>query len=236
MKEIKILILLASLAWSLSAINCTADNLVQQDAGAWVQAVGEGSLKFIDPSLEKARIWLEGQSHWDDDWYHWSQSFLRVALGYSLTQRATIWVGYTWVPNQTAGKPFISQQDVWPGFRYILPTEYGTVVFRTLLESNFIRGNDVRFHPRQMVRFAHPFDFEPRFSLVVWDEVFFRVNTTQYGGRAGYDQNRAFGGVGWTFNPNVTVELGYLNHDVDDANHINNTMHHIIQGSVFVNF
>ncbi len=236
MKEIKILILLASLAWSLSAINCTADNLVQQDAGAWVQAVGEGSLKFIDPSLEKARIWLEQQTHWDSDWYHWSQSFVRVALGYSLSDRATIWLGYTWTPTQNLGKPFISDQDVWPGFRYILPTEYGTVVFRTLLESNFIRGNEVRFHPRQMVRFAHPFDFEPRLSLVVWDEVFFRVNTTQYGGRAGYDQNRAFGGVGWTFNPNVTVELGYLNQDVDDANHINNTMHHIISSSLFVNF
>lgn len=27
-----------------------------QDAGSWLQIVGEGSLKIVDPSLEKGRI------------------------------------------------------------------------------------------------------------------------------------------------------------------------------------
>ncbi len=44
-----------------------ADDLLQ-DAGSWLQIVGEGSLKVVDPSLEKGRIWLEGQSRWDDNW------------------------------------------------------------------------------------------------------------------------------------------------------------------------
>ena len=172
----------------MAAVNCSADNLVEQDAGTWLQAVGEGSLNVLDPSLDKVRIWLEGQSHWDDDWAHWSQGLARVALGYSLSERASIWVGYTWAPTQNPGKPFVSEQELWPGFRYVLPTEYGTWMFRTLLESDFIHGTDVRLRPRQTVRFTHPFDFEPRLSLGVWEEFFFRVNSTPYGGQAGYDQ------------------------------------------------
>ena len=223
-------------ALSLLALSCAANAGVDQDAGSWLQVVGEASLNFIDPSLANYRIWLEGQSRWDDDWSHWYQGAARIAFGYSLSDRATLWLGYTWVPTENRGKPYVSEQDVWPGFRYILPTQVGTFVFRTMLESNFLRGDDVRFRPRQMIRFLHPFEFEPRLSLVLWDEFFFRVNTTQYGGRAGYDQNRAFAGLGWSFNSNFRAELGYLNQYVDDANHQNQTMRHLLMGSLFINF
>ena len=136
-----------------------ADDLLQ-DAGSWLQVVGEGSLNVVDPSLEKGRIWLEGQYRWDDNWNHWYQGVLRAAIGYSLSDRATIWAGYTWVPTENAGKPYKSQQDVWPAFRYVLPTSIGTLTFRTMIETNFIPGNgdDVRVRPRQMIRFMHPLD------------------------------------------------------------------------------
>jgi hypothetical protein len=207
-----------------------------QDGGSWVQGVAEGSLGVVNPSLSKARIWLEGQSRWDDDWQHWYQGMARVAAGYQITDRATIWAGYTWLPTQNLGKASVSQQDVWPAFRYVLPTSIGTFMFRTMIESNFLKGDDVRFRPRQMIKFTHPLDFEPRLSLVAWDEFFIRVNSTQYGGRSGFDQNRAFAGLGWTFNKDVRLEAGYMNQYLDDATHTHNTMHHLIMTSVFFNF
>lgn len=212
-----------------------ADDLFQ-DSGAWLQAVGEGSLKFVDPDLENARIWVEGQARFDQDWSHWYQGMARVALGYSLSERATIWAGYTWLPTQNKGKDYIAQQDLWPGFRYVLPTDIGTFTFRTWIESNFLRGDDVRIRPRQMIRFLHPLAFEPRLSFIAWDEFFIRANSTKWGGQSGFDQNRAFAGFGWTFNPNVRVELGYLNQYLDDNDHVKNTMRHLLLGSVFVNF
>jgi len=226
---------LAILALFLS--NVHADDLLQ-DAGSWLQVVGEGSLKFIDPSLEKGRIWMEGQSRWDDNWQHWYQGMARVALGYSLSDRATVWAGYTYLPTQNLGRPSIQQQDVWPGFRYVLPTDFGTFTFRTLLEANFLPRNngDVRFRPRQMIRFSHPLQSEPRLSLIVWDEVFVRINSTRSGGESGFDQNRAFAGLGWSFTPNLRTELGYMNQYLDDAKHVNSTMHHLIMGSLFINF
>jgi len=220
-----------------TATTAQADDLLQ-DAGSWLQIVGEGSLKFVDPNLEKGRLWLEGQSRWDDDWNHWYQGLLRAAVGYSLSDRATIWAGYTYLPTQNLGKPSVQQQDLWPGFRYVLPTDAGTFTYRILFEANFLPGNhgEVRFRPRQMFRFAHPLEAEPRLSLIAWDEVFIRANSTPAGGQSGFDQNRAFAGLGWTFNPNFRAEFGYLNQYLDDAKHVNNTMHHLIMGSLYINF
>ena len=62
-----------------------ADDLLQ-DAGSWLQVVGEGSLKVVDPKLEKGHIWLEGQSRWDDNWNHWYQGAVRTAVSYSLSK------------------------------------------------------------------------------------------------------------------------------------------------------
>jgi hypothetical protein len=219
-----------------ASTSMAADDIAEDYAG-WMQFVGEGSLKGLSPSLAKNRIWLEGQARFDDhNWVTWYQGMVRAAVGYSLSDRATIWAGYTWLPTHNIGKTFVSQQDVWPAFRYILPTSFGTITFRTMIESNFIQGADVRFRPRQMVRFLHPFDFEPRLSFIAWDELFIRINSTQYGGKSGFDQNRAFVGLGWTFNSTFRSELGYMNQYLDDLSHTNNTMRHTLMGSLFISF
>lgn len=240
MKLYKNSIFILMLAFSMLVSSpAQSDDMLLEDGGSWLQIVGEGSLKFIDPRLENGRIWLEGQSRFDDDWKHWYQGMVRTALGYSLSDRATIWLGYTWLPTQNIGKAYNSQQDIWPAFRYILPTDYGTFMFRTMVEANFLRGNgdDVRFRPRQMVRFMYPFDFEPRLNLVLWDEFFVKANTTLSGGKSGFDQNRAFGGLAWMFNKNVRFEAGYLNQYLENPLHVGtNTMHHLIMGSLFINF
>jgi len=235
-KIIQSLLALTLLGSSWLSSEAWAVDDVFQDAGSWLQLVGEGSLKIADPRLEKARLWLEGQSRYDQDFSHWYQGMARVALGYSLTEHATVWAGYTWLPTENLGKSNVSQQDVWPGFRYVLPTSVGILSFRTLFESNFIEGDDVRYRPRQMLRFMHPLEAEPRLNLIAWDEFFVRLNSTPYGGDSGFDQNRAFAGLGWVFNKNVRAELGYMNQYVDDAHHTNDTMRHLIMGSVFLNF
>ena len=157
---------------------------------------------------------------------------------YSLSDRATIWAGYTYLPTQNLGKASVQQQDLWPAFRYVLPTDFGTFTYRIMIESNFLPGNGdtVRVSPRQMFRFMHPLKIELRLSLIAWDEVFVLVNSTPAGGQSGFDQNRAFGGLGWSFNPNVRAELGYMNQYIDDATHTYTTTHNLIMGSLFMNW
>jgi len=95
-KKMKILGMTAAILTfvSITPTTVVADDLLQ-DAGSWLQVVGEGSLKVVDPGLEKGRIWLEGQSRWDNNWNNWYQGMARAAMGYSLSDRATIWAGYT---------------------------------------------------------------------------------------------------------------------------------------------
>jgi len=213
-----------------------AGNVTYDDWGSWGQVVAEGSLGLIDPNLQKGRLWLEGQSRWDGDWQHWYQGVARVALGYSLSDRFTVWMGYTFLPTQNIGKPYVGQQDMWPALRYVLPTEFGTFTYRFMWETNFIAAGSIRERPRQMLRFMHPIEAEPRLSLIVWDEFFVRATTTSAGGQAGFDQNRIFGGFGWTFNPNFRTELGYMNQYIENANHTAATMHNLIMGSLFISF
>lgn len=217
------------------SLSAAADDLTE-DSGAWLQAVAEGSMAFIAPSLKNGRVWMEGQTRFDRDWSHWYQGMMRTAMGYSLSNRASLWAGYTWLPTQNIGKAYIAQQDIWPAFRYVLPTDIGTFMFRSMWETNFLRGDQLRERPRQMIRFMHPFEFEPRLSLITWDEAFYRVNSTDWGGKSGFDQNRAFAGLGWSFNKNVRAELGYLNQYVENADHSAATMRHLGMASVFVNF
>ncbi len=207
-----------------------------EDTGSWLQMSAEGSLKSIDPRLEKIRFSLEGQARFNNHFNHYYQGVVRVGLGYSLTDCATIWAGYTWTPTQQLGKDFISQQDFWQAFRYAQPTEVGTFTFRTLLESNFFKGNEARLRLRQSFRWAYSLDSEPRLLLIARDEVFYRLNSTPYGGESGFDQNRAFVGFGWNLENNLRFEIGYLNQYADDAKHNNNTLRHLITGSLFISF
>jgi hypothetical protein len=69
---------------STAAAAAVAQDDLLQDAGSWAQIVAEGSLKVVDPSLEKARVWVEGQSRWDDNWTHWYQGMARASAGPSI--------------------------------------------------------------------------------------------------------------------------------------------------------
>lgn len=226
--------LLCGLGLSLGAGPAVAE--VTTTWGSWAQVVAEGDLGFVDPSLQKLRLWLEGQLRWNQDWQHFYQGLARAALGYSFSDRTTVWLGYTFVPTQLQGKPYVGQQELWTGFRYIMPTEFGTFMFRTMFEADFIRGDDPRYRPRQLIRYLRPFEFEQRLSLIVWDEFFVRLNSTPSGGSAGFDQNRAFVGLGWSFTPGVRAELGYMNQYVEDATQTNEVDNNLIMGSLFVNW
>jgi hypothetical protein len=197
MKKTKLVTRLLAALIAVSSLPCLATGTVQQDnvvydLGGWQQAVAEGSLGIIDPKISKARVWLEGQAREDNSFRNVYQGMARVAMGYQLTDRATIWAGYTYLPGfpvnysgaNTHFTKYVGQQDVWPAFRYILPTDYGTFTFRTMVEANFLPGNnnEVRYRPRQMLRFLHPFEFEPRLSLITWNETFLIANTTAHGG------------------------------------------------------
>lgn len=207
--------------WILLACiqSAAADSIkIRSAEGFWAQTVAEGNLSFIDSDLSKVRLWLEGQGRFDNQNpegnMNWYQGMARTALGYAITDRLTIWTGYTYIPTHRYERPFNGEQQVWPAVRYNIPTALGTLTLREMIEVRFAGGDVPSIRPRQLIRLLHPFEFEPRLGLLIWDEVFFNLNNVpnlKGYGYSGFDQNRAFVGLTWTFNEFARTELGYMN-------------------------
>jgi len=211
-------------------------------SGFWTQGVMEGNLSGLSSDLKPVRLWLEGQARFDNQNpasnMNWYQGMARTALGYAISDRATFWVGYTYLPTQNYGKSYQGEQDVWPAFRYVFPSSIGTFTFREMVESRFVSGTAPGIRPRTMLKLLHPFEFEPRFGFVAWDEVFFNLNNNvgcNCSGLSGFNQNRAFVGVSWTFNESARMEFGYMdqivNHSTPGTSLYNN--YNIVSASIF---
>jgi hypothetical protein len=61
-----------------------------------------------------------------------------------------------------------------------------------------------------LFKLSYPLDFAPGFRLVGSDEYFVNMNTsgTLY---SGFNQNRAFAGIGYHFDEHIEMESGYMN-------------------------
>jgi hypothetical protein len=141
---------------------------------------------------------------------------LRSALGLSLpVPGLSVWLGYAWIPVWDRGEESAVRLNESRLYQQLLYTpRLGPVrlMSRSRLEQRLLAGASRPSHRfRTLLRGSHPLDAEGTFSLILWDEVFFHLNTVEGGPRAGFDQNRAFVGAGWKLSPHVTLELGYLN-------------------------
>lgn len=191
---------------------------ITESTGFWTQAVAEGNFSNLNDELSSTRLWLESQGRFNDanpmENMNFYQGMLRSALGYAVTDRLTLWAGYTYLPTENYGQGYNGEQDAWPAIRYIFPTKIGTVTLREMVEMRFVRGDAPGIRPRTLIKLIHPFEFEPRLGLVLWDEFFFNLNNVANnpnGGYSGFNQNRAFAGVSWIFNENTRFEFGYMN-------------------------
>lgn len=74
---------------------------------------------------------------------------------------------------------------------------------------NTADGHGHRF--RQFLKLTVPMpSISPNLSFVVLDEIFINMNNVDTGARAGFNQNRAFGGFAYRFNKIAVGEIGYL--------------------------
>jgi hypothetical protein len=216
-------------AWVLTAalmliptLGVATSTEITQAAGFWTQAIAEGNLSEFSENLSSVRLWLEGQARFNNanpmSNMNWYQGMARTALGYAMTDRLTLWAGYTYLPTENHGQGYIGEQDVWPAVRYIFPSSVGSFTFREMVENRFVRGDVPGIRSRTLLKLIHPFEFEPRMGFVVWDEAFFNINNDPNNpllGYSGFNQNRAFVGLSWTFDQNIRAEFGYMNQMVN---------------------
>nr|WP_305908610.1 DUF2490 domain-containing protein [Methylomarinum sp. Ch1-1]MDP4521454.1 DUF2490 domain-containing protein [Methylomarinum sp. Ch1-1] len=219
----------------LVAVEISADN-TNEDIQSWGNVTAITSLGRFDPALDKVKLWLEAQGRFGDDISKFSQAILRTALGYSVYDNLSFWFGYAWIPSEPTGSSSFDEHRLWQQMIWNHSLAGGKFMSRSRLEQRFDeRGDDVGWRYRQFLKYYHPIKAAPKLSWVVWNEVFVGLNRPDWKADNGFDQNRAFVGLGFQMDKQVRTEFGYINQYIRKPS-ANDAMNHIISLNVFMNF
>ena len=234
---------IASIALSLTFIGSASAEKDIEDFHTWAGMEVTGDLSSVIPNLKNFKYKLFAQGRFGDDSSRFTQGLIRPGIGYTINEKATVWLGYDWVPTSRplALKHPFNDHRVWQQLSLKEQFAFGTVISRTRFEQRFfdIPGStDVAHRYRQMLRLSTPMpSLSSEVSLVVWNEIFVDMNATDVGIRSGLNQNWAFAGIGYRLNKETTVEVGYLNQYINrPKNPRPDQIHHVLAVTLLLNF
>ncbi|SFP74967.1 Protein of unknown function [Nitrosomonas cryotolerans] len=243
LKKINIFMVSASAIISLILSSPVVAEKVAEDFQTWGNITATGNFSAINPNLKNLKYWVEGQGRFGDDSSRFSQSLIRPGIGYAVNDKTSVWVGYAWVPTSRpfAAKSPFNEHRIWQQLLWSDSYSFGKVTSRTRFEQRFfdIPGStDVAYRYRQMLKLSVPMPFiSPNVSFVVFDEIFVNLNNIDTGIKTGFNQNRAFAGIGYKFNQYTTGEIGYMNQYFNrPQNPRPDQMQHILSVNLFFNF
>jgi hypothetical protein len=226
----------------LVALCVPASSHAEEDFRIWENMTAIINLGSVDKRLDKWRWWVEAQGRFRENGGAADQALARTGLGYQLTDKASVWLGFAYVGNYPNIRRNFDEYRAWQQLMIADKPSFGDVTSRTRLEQRFIEGiNPVEWRLRQFVRFARPiYDGSP-VSVVLWDEVFVRINSPTPATPFGFDQNRGFAGLGYTFSNQLRIEVGYMNQFLlfrtlsRREQRFDQRMNHILSLSMFLN-
>src|SRR6185503_1703357 len=214
----------------------------------WENVTARGNFGFLDPEkpdLQRWRWWGEIQMRYRDSGQELNQMLIRPGIGYALTDRSTVFVGYAHVTNYPPVGELIMENRIWQQYQWSGPTPLGAFTTRSRLEERWQdNGSDTGLRFRELLKFNWPFSFHPALSFIMANEVFVNLNSTDWGtptAKQGLDQNRGFAGFGYRFTPIILMELGYMNQYINAATTITapnarDRMNNILSINLYLDF
>ena len=157
------------------------------------------------------------------------QWYVRPSVAYDVSTHSSVWMGYAFFRTTPASGGALTEHRLWQQLLWTHPAAGGTFTSRSRLEQRSMEGNDrTAWRIRQQLRFTRPIRPRSHWSIVVWDEFAAHLRQTRRTAR-GFDQNRAFVGMGLMFNLRARVEFGYQNQFVY-SNVGAHRLNHILSG------
>jgi len=202
------------------------------DSGLWLALFAQDDLRLMG---NQCKWWFDGHLRFLDDVDGLNQSIVRPGLGKKIDESLTAWAGYAWIHNTPVSGVEFEEHRAWQQLTWLASHDSWTLQLRPRLEQRFVDlGDDLGLRFRQFVRLQRQFPSFPRLSFVVWDEVFFHLNDTDWGVRSGFDQNRVFVGLGMKRQPDsrMRAEIGYLNQSLEISTNPNRS-HHLLAINLF---
>jgi hypothetical protein len=208
----KISLLLAGIVWANSNAGAPCRAETVDDHGQWLALFANGDLQHGGLG-ENWKWWFDGHLRFFDDTDGFGQSIARPGIGYQLSENTTLWAGYAWIRTSPASADDFDEHRAWQQLTWseqLCATKFD---LRSRLEERFVETSaETGWRFRQLAAIRRPLPGAGRFTFVIWDEAFFHLNDTDWGARDGFDQNRAFIGLGWKPHSHSTwrIEAGYL--------------------------
>jgi hypothetical protein len=200
------------------------------DLQQWTLLVAQGPIS--DDLLVQAEI----QPRLTNDASRLGQFQISPAIGYRVSKKATVFVGYMFVHTDPVDRPAFDENRFYQHIVFPLGKVGDvTVTARTRMEARTVVGaEDLAWRFRQQVRAQMPFEEEKGPLLVVWSEAFVNLNDADWGPREGMDRWRNFVGVSVPVAKGIMLEPGYLNQAVFRRGE--DRLDHIASMSMFYRF
>lgn len=190
---------------------CTCPLAAQDhDFQQWTLMVAQGPIK--DDLLVQAEI----QPRITNDASRLGQFQISPAIGYRISQRVTVYVGYMFVDTDPVDRLAFDEHRIYQHIVYPLgKIDDIAITARTRIEARMVTGaEDLGWRFRQQIRAQKPIGQVQGTMLVLWSEAFYNLNDADWGPRQGLDRWRNFLGVGVPLAQGVVLEPGYLNQTV----------------------
>jgi hypothetical protein len=205
------------------------------DTGLWFAAFGNGEIKSPSDEPSPWRWWLDAHCRFLDEADGFNQSILRPGLGVQVAEEQVLWAGYAWVHTSPIVGEDFAEHRFWQQWTWAPSVGDTKFLHRSRFEQRWFEDSEgAALRWRQMVRAQRVLSTRPEWSLIAWDEVFFNLNDIDRVSHAGFDQNRAFLGVGYRRCPHdpIRTEIGYLNQLIN-ASGRDDLMNHILSVNFF---
>ncbi|MES2459816.1 MAG: DUF2490 domain-containing protein [Armatimonadota bacterium] len=155
------------------------------------------------------RIFAEVQPRQGDNFARFSQLIVRPAIGYQVTRKMSLWIGYGWTPSFLP--EFNNEHRVFQQMLFEDSYQGVGLTNRTRFEQRSIEGaGGTSLRLRHLIRASQPLDRQQRWAAVASNELFVNLNSTPSGPQSGFDQDRFYLGGAYNVNRHTRLELGYL--------------------------
>lgn len=145
-----------------------------------------------------------------------SQVIVRPLVGYKVTQKLQLWLGYTWQGEYNDQTDFeLATNDFMQQLQWIDNwTPQLNFQYRFRLEQRFFaHESDAGHRMRHRFRFVYALP-DSKAYLIGIDELFVYFNSLndsrmEHSVQAGINQNRTYVGVGYKLTPQLNIDTGY---------------------------
>lgn len=200
MRRLKLLLLLVSCVGYVHAQNTGESKL-----GTWLEVTASNRLS------DKLNL-SASYTNWDYDGFKNYQLHLGlIGLGYRFNSKFTAGIGYGYGNIETIfennGIPSVNEHRLFEFATFNHTYKNFSWSHRLKLEHRFLERptEDVLIH-RVRYRLKGSIPINKSLFVSVYDEIHFNLNPFDF------QQNRAFGGLGYRFNNNINAIVGYARH------------------------